>query len=164
MVKNTLFSTMFICVLVVSLGQKFMRYSGEIAYSKHEQMEHHFLATVAYHDWEMTLKAPMNTNNSSYVYVLSRAECDGELLVSILSEDASDNLLLAQYLGHGDIYYFLDGKPIDKLITAFAYVARLKTSLFHIMNKPSPPPLLLAVAGPITKEGCTFDHLYNNQA
>lgn len=149
---------LFILIATVSLGQKVARYTSTAAITQHEKTEAHFLETVASSGWTLDLKAALNTNNSSYVYVLSRAQCHQEVLVNILGEDASDNMLLAQYLNKNDIQYFLDGEPINSMLTAHAYTARLKYSVEGLLSPDTAtPPLFLAVSGPVNDKGCAIN-------
>lgn len=157
MLRNVSLCLFFLILAVASLGQKAHRYSEELATSVDSQLEQHFLHTITNKGWIMIQKAPLNTNQNRFIYVVTHPECKANILVSILSHDASDSLLLSQYLGHADISYLLNGKRVETLPLVHTYIANVQRTINNMVSaEKRTHPLLLAVAGPIEQYGCSL--------
>ncbi|WP_155858976.1 hypothetical protein [Enterovibrio calviensis] len=138
----------------MSLSFKVIRYSLELTESKHQLFERQFLANVADDGWELKMKTPLNTNESSFIYQIERLHCPENLLVSILGKDASDKYLLSQYMGSEDIVFLLDGERVDTLFTARFYAATTLANLKRLLDESQPMPLALSIYGPIDNKHC----------
>ncbi len=155
--RLTVLSFMMVLALaLISLSLKAVRYTQEMSTLEHVTLEQQFIESVARSEWRIKKKAPMNTNESSYVYILQNESCSNPVMVSILGRDASDKYLLAQYLQQDDVVFLLNGKEVKRLLTPKLYIMSVQSNIERLYDESKPLPLALSVYNDTDSAQCNF--------
>lgn len=155
--RLTVLSFMMVLALALtSLSLKAVRYTQEMSTLEHVTLEQQFIESVARSEWRIKKKAPMNTNKSSYVYILQNESCSNPVMVSILGRDASDKYLLAQYLQQDDVVFLLNGKEVKHLLTPKLYIMSVQSNIESLYDESTPLPLALSVYSETDSAQCNF--------
>ncbi len=147
-------SVVFLLLAYTSFSLKIYRYTEEMSSPKHLVLEEQFLATVKEEGWEFKMKVPMNTNESSFVYILDRKHCPEGILASILGKDASDIHQLSQYMGSNDVVFLLDGEKVDAFLIIRFYAKTVRANVMRFFDESKPLPLALSVYSPVDNKKC----------
>lgn len=147
---------MILALALISLSLKVVRYTQEMSTLEHVALEQQFIESVAQSEWRIKNKTPMNTNESSYIYILQNESCSNPVMVSILGRDASDKYLLAQYLQQDDIVFLLNGKEVKHLSTPKLYIMSVQSNIERLYDESKPLPLALSVYNETDSAQCNF--------
>ncbi|KLV09025.1 hypothetical protein ABT56_02140 [Photobacterium aquae] len=146
----------FILLVGISLSLKIYRYTVEISAPKHLILEEQLVDSIKKKGWGLKLKEPMNTNESSFVYMLEHKHCPQGVFVSILGQDASDRHLLSQYMRNNNIIFLLDGKQIDHFMMLRFYMMTVYVNVMRLFDESKPLPLALSVYIPAESKECRY--------